>query len=83
MKSFVIRVRVRLKDGIRDPQSEAIRTGLHRLQFTQVEEVQLEKSFDLSLKAESETQALQWGREMARSLLANRVMEDFEVTLVS
>jgi len=81
LKSFDLQIRVRFKEGILDPQSEAITTALKRLEFKTIESIQLEKVFVIRVSAESDSQALQMGREMANKLLANVVMENFEVEL--
>jgi phosphoribosylformylglycinamidine (FGAM) synthase PurS component len=54
-----------------------------RLQFKGVEKVDLEKNFLVSINAESESAALDIGRKMARELLSNIVMENFDVSLRS
>lgn len=81
MKDFDLQIRVRFKEGILDPQSEAISTALKRLDFKTLKSVSLEKVFVIKVAAETESQALQMGREMANKLLANVVMENFEVEL--
>ncbi|MBN8555560.1 MAG: phosphoribosylformylglycinamidine synthase subunit PurS [Deltaproteobacteria bacterium] len=83
MKNFQIQIRVRFKEGILDPQSQAIEAALQKLQFKSVEKVACDKLFMIDLKAEDEGQAVQLGRQMANQLLANVVMENFEVELVS
>lgn len=82
MKDFTVQIRVRFKEGILDPQSEAIQSALQKLEFKSVDSVQCEKVFMINLKAEDDTQALQIGRQMAHQLLANVVMENFEVEVV-
>lgn len=82
MKDFQIQIRVRYKDGILDPQAEAIFSALKKLQFKAVERVECDKVFQIQLKAEDESQAVNLGRQMANQLLANVVMENFEVEVV-
>lgn len=79
MSTFTVHVRVRFKEGILDPQAEAISTALKRLDFKSVESLRVEKNFVIQLKAESESQAVATAREMANKLLANVVMESFDV----
>lgn len=79
MKTFHLDIRVRLKEGILDPQAEAVTTALKRLDFKGIEKLRVEKIFSVDLKAESESQAVSMAREMANKLLANVVMENFEV----
>jgi phosphoribosylformylglycinamidine synthase PurS subunit len=82
MTKFRVQVRIRYKEGILDPQSQAIESALQKLQFKTVEQVECDKIFMITLKAENEGAALQLGRQMANQLLANVVMENFEVEVV-
>lgn len=82
MKTFEVQVRIGFKEGLLDPQAEAILSALHKLNYSQVESLKCEKLFLLSLQAKSESQAVTLGREMANKLLANLVMENFEVEIV-
>lgn len=83
MKKFQVQIRVQFKDGILDPQAEAIQSALSKLQFKSVEDVRCDKVFLINLMAESETSALDLGRKMANHLLANVVMENFEVEIIA
>jgi len=83
MKTMTVEIRVRFKDGILDPQAEAITTSLKRLDFKGVESIRVEKLFVAKVNAETESQAIGMGREMANKLLANVVMENFEVTVAA
>jgi phosphoribosylformylglycinamidine synthase len=82
MKQFQIQIRVQYKDGILDPQAEAIFSALKKLEFKTLERVECDKVFLLKLKADDEAQAVNLGRQMANQLLANIVMENFEVEVV-
>jgi len=83
MKSFTLKIRVRYKEGILDPQAEAIHSALSRLDFKTVDRVECDKLFMISMKAEDEAEALYLGREMANKLLASVVMDNFEVEVAS
>jgi phosphoribosylformylglycinamidine synthase subunit PurS len=81
--NFAVRVQVKFKEGILDPQSEAIRQALESLEFSNIQKVECEKSFVIHLKASDKNEAISQGRKMAQELLANLVMENFEVELVT
>ncbi len=83
MKKFLVRVRVRFKEGILDPQAEAIFSALQKLEFKAIESVNCEKAFLLNILAEDEGQAIQTARQASMKLLTNVVMENFEVEVVS
>ncbi len=74
-----LRVFVTLKDGVLDPQGEAIRQALGALGFTGVEGVRQGKVIDLDLAEDDPAAAEAEARRMCERLLANTVIEDFAV----
>ena len=73
------RVFVTLKDGVLDPQGEAVRHALCGLGFDGVEGVRQGKVIELDL-AQGTTEA-QVG-EMCEKLLANTVIESYQVEML-
>lgn len=71
-----IRVLVRLRPKIHDPQGEAIRRSLG---VSGVESVRQGKVFDLEIEAETPAEAEAKARQLAERVLANPVLEDFTV----
>jgi phosphoribosylformylglycinamidine synthase subunit PurS len=65
-----------------DPQGKAIHQALSRLGFEAVVDVRVGKSFDVELETESPDQARAELEAMCRKLLANEIMEDYEIELV-
>lgn len=74
-------VDVMLKPEILDPQGQAIGRALPSLGFDQVATVRQGKHFELEVAGDAE-QARLIGEQVAATLLANPVIEDFEVTVV-
>jgi phosphoribosylformylglycinamidine synthase len=72
------RVQVMLKDGVLDPQGEAVRHALGSLGFEGVEGVRQGKIIELDL-APGTTEAV--GREMCEKLLANTVIESYRIEM--
>ena len=72
------RVHVMLKDGVLDPQGEAVRHALGSLGFDGVSGVRQGKVIELEL-ADGTTEATV--REMCEKLLANTVIESYSVEL--
>ena len=72
------RVHVMLKDGVLDPQGEAVRHALGAMGFDGVEGVRQGKVIDLEL-AEGTTEAQV--REMCEKLLANTVIERYDIEM--
>lgn len=68
------------KAGVNDPQGEAIRGGLESLEFTRVRSVRAGKQIAITLEAESRDAAIATVSRMCDQLLANPVIETYEVT---
>ena len=75
-------VTVMLRDGVLDPQGNAIGHALHGLGFTEVTAVRAGKVIELDLDQAAPGTARARAEEMARRLLANTVIETFHVELV-
>ena len=72
-------VEVMLKPEILDPQGQAVLRALPRLGFAGVGEVRQGKRFEVELDGPADEAALAKVREMAETLLANTVIEEFTV----
>jgi len=77
------RVTVYPRREILDPQGKAIRDALSRVGFPDVEDVRAGKSFEIKLTTDDPDRAGRELREMCEKLLANTVVEDYSVELLS
>jgi phosphoribosylformylglycinamidine synthase PurS subunit len=75
------RVFVTLKNGVLDPQGKAIGHALNGLGFGQVGEVRQGKVIDLDLSETDEAKAHASLKDMCEKLLANTVIEKYEIEL--
>jgi phosphoribosylformylglycinamidine synthase subunit PurS len=73
-------VTVMPKDGVSDPQGEAVRGGLAMLGHTGVERVRVGRHIILDIDAATAEEARAAAVQMAEQLLANPVIEQFEVS---
>lgn len=76
---FVASVNVMLKEGIADPQGQTIERALPALGFSGVDDVRVGKRIRLRVDASSEQDALRQVEDMCERLLANPVIESYEV----
>ncbi len=70
-----------LKAGVLDPQGEAIRHALGALGFEGVEKVRQGKVIDLELAETDRAAAEAQLREMCERLLANTVIESYDLEI--
>ena len=73
-------IAVRPKPGILDPQGEAVGSALGHLGFA-VKDARVGKVIDLDVEATDATDAKTKVEKMCRQLLANPLIESFEVTI--
>jgi phosphoribosylformylglycinamidine synthase subunit PurS len=73
-------VLVRPKDGILDPQGQAVESSLRQLGFP-VGEARVGRVVDLELEATDPDQARAEVERMCEQLLANPLIESFEIEL--
>ena len=76
------RVQVMLKDGVLDPQGEAVRHALATLGFQGVTGVRQGKVIEIDLAATDPATAEAEVAAMCEKLLANTVIEKYSVELV-
>jgi phosphoribosylformylglycinamidine synthase subunit PurS len=75
-----VSVLVRPKPGILDPQGEAVGNSLRHLGFS-VEAARVGRLVDLEVEATSETEAREQVEKMCAELLANPLIESYEIEL--
>ena len=76
------RVTVMLKDGVLDPQGEAVKHALQSLKYNAVESVRQGKVIEIVLDETSEERANKSIQEMCKKLLANTVIESYEIEII-
>lgn len=75
------RVVVTLKNGVLDPQGNAIEGSLEALSFQGIQSVRQGKIFDVELNTDNADEARKTLTAICEKLLANTVIEDFEINL--
>ena len=78
------KVYVTLKPSVLDPQGKAIHHSVELLGYERIEDVRQGKYFEIALDAGlSETDARQTAERIAKNVLANPVIEDYKVEIIS
>jgi len=72
-------VNIKLKEGVLDPQGKAAHHALTALKFHEVENVRVGKQIALELDESDKERAKERVKEMCEELLANTVIEDYEI----
>jgi phosphoribosylformylglycinamidine synthase subunit PurS len=79
---MIVRVRVRPRPGVLDPEGRAVQAALRDLGYRELAEVRTGKVFDLDIGTSDAARARELAREMCDKLLANPVIEQYEIDLL-
>lgn len=82
MPQWIVEVVVVPKDGVNDPEGEAILGGLRSLGYSAVQRARSGRFFTLSIEAASADAARADAARMADQLLANPVIQTFRIESV-
>lgn len=78
---YTAQVKVMPHKELLDPQGKAVLGGLANLGLNDIKDVRIGKNITLQVEANSAEAAKQVAEEAAKKLLANGVMEMFEVSI--
>jgi len=81
MKEFKVKVEVKLKPVVLDPQGKTVLTALHNLGYEKVEDARIGKLIELKIKDDDAGNVKERVNDMCMKLLANPVIEDFVVNV--
>jgi len=74
-------VNVYLKEGVLDPQGKAVHHALNSLGFSGIGSVRIGKQIILDIEEDNKESARKQIEEMADTLLANTVIEDYDIEI--
>lgn len=75
------KIHVTLKNGVLDPQGKAVAHALGGLGFSGVQDVRQGKFIELQLAETDPVKAREQAEQMCRQLLANTVIENYQIDL--
>ena len=81
--TYSVQIKVMLLKDLLDPQGKAVQAGLHNLGFNSVNDVRVGKHITLQIDANSEEEAKTLADDASKKLLANPVMEFYEIEMVN
>lgn len=80
--TFQATIIVRRRPTILDPEGKAVQHALYSLELRGLDRLRIGKLIEMTVTADSEATARATVDEACRKLLANPVMDDYEITLV-
>jgi phosphoribosylformylglycinamidine synthase PurS subunit len=81
--TYNVQIKVMPLKDLLDPQGKAVLGGLQNLGLGAVSDVRVGKHITLQIEAGTETEAKQLAEDASKKLLANPVMEFFEIEMIN
>ena len=75
-------VNISLKNGVLDPEGQAIKSSLNNLGFENCSDVRTGKQIVLSLDQNNEAEAVIQAKKICEELLVNTVIENYEINIM-
>jgi phosphoribosylformylglycinamidine synthase PurS subunit len=81
--TYNVQIKVMPLKDLLDPQGKAVLGGLQNLGLGAVSDVRVGKHITLQIEAGTEAEAKQLAEDASKKLLANPVMEFFEIEMIN
>lgn len=82
MNSYKAKIKITLRKGILDVQGKAVEQALHSIDYDIMENVRIGKYVELDITAQNDGQAEEFVRDACAKIIANPIVEDFEIEIV-
>ncbi|HEX5026780.1 MAG TPA: phosphoribosylformylglycinamidine synthase subunit PurS [Agriterribacter sp.] len=80
--TYAVHINIMPLKELLDPQGKAVMSGLNNLGIKTVQDVRIGKHITLQVTASSAEEAEKIAQEASEKLLANQVMEHFEISVI-
>ena len=81
MKKYSAKIYITLREGILDVQGKTVEHALHSISFDKINDLKIGKFIRLTAEAENKDSALNMINEACKQLIANPIIEDYQIDL--
>lgn len=78
---YKAKINITLRKSILDPKGKAARHALHNLGLNNAKDVRIGKFVEMDIEADNDKNAYKVADEACSKLLANEVMEDYQIQI--
>ena len=82
MKNYKAKIKITLRENILDVQGKAVEHALHALNFDMMSNVRMGKYVELDIEAQNDGQAEIFVEQACEKLIANPIIEDYQIEIV-
>jgi phosphoribosylformylglycinamidine synthase PurS subunit len=80
-KNYKANIKITLREGILDVQGKTVQNSLHSIDFNMIDNVRIGKFVTLDVMAEDKKEAIAIVTEACNKLIANPIIEDYQITI--
>ena len=80
---YIANINVMPLKELLDPQGKAVKHNLKNLDIHEVSEVRIGKHIEMQIEADSESEAESIAEKACKGILANMIMESYEIKITS
>ena len=81
MSQYHTSINIKLRQNILDVQGKTVEHALHSIEFPMISNVRIGKFVELVVDAETPEQAREIVTDACKKLIANPIIEDFEIVI--
>lgn len=81
MANFIATINITLRKNILDVQGKTVEHALHSIGYSDCSNVRIGKLVELNIEAESAAHAKELLTDACKRLIANPIIEDFEIVI--
>ena len=81
MNKYYAQIKITLRKGILDVQGKTVEKALHSTEFDMINNVRIGKFVEMEINADDKDKALAIASEACNKLIANPIIEDFEILI--
>jgi phosphoribosylformylglycinamidine synthase PurS subunit len=78
---FLVKIEIMPRKELLDPQGKAVTNGIHNIGFKSIEDVRVGKCISYITTSESEANAYSEAEKASKDLLANLIMESYNISV--
>lgn len=81
MINYSAKIKIMLKKGILDVQGKTVENALNSMEFSNIHNVRIGKFVELTVSAQNKAEAQSIVEQACAKLIANPIIEDYEISL--
>ena len=80
---FLVKVQIKLKSTVNDPEGQTILEALHRLDHKQIDSLRTGKYFEININTDDEKEVSKIVENVCNNIITNPIIETYSYEIIS